>query len=878
MKACDRMYQSGLHHPTHGASNRPSWLKPAPAAPEVEARSRPSGRRQAYRRAPAVAALVAATLALVVTPSPPASGLGLSENRVSLYTHVPGSPGRTGDGTSGEFPTISDDGAFMAFESRATNLVTDQVDSNNAGDIFLLDRANGAVMLVSHAPGSRTRSADGGSFNPVISSDGAFVAFRSLSTELVAGQVATRGMKIFLFSRATGAIVLVSHTPASAVTPGNGFNQVPVISADGSFVAFFSESTDLVAGQVDANNTFDIFLYRRDSGVITLVSHAAGAPSTAGNGQSVNARMSASGSVVAFQSSSTDLVGEQLGGRTNVFLFDRGTGSNRLVSHVPDSATTAANDNSFNPSLSADGSHVAFYSPADNLAAGQVDINRSFDVFLFERSTGTLTLVSHAAGSPTTSADDSSAGDSATQLNADGSAVVFTSRATNLVAGQVKVGPGKNSFIYDRSTGTSILVSHMVSGLTTTANSGVGNFHTISTDGSLVAFESISTDLVAGQDDSNGAADVFLFDRRSREVTLVSHVPGSLSTAANKVSQYPAMGANGSVLAFYSLATNLVEGQVDLNNTGDGFLVQRSSTVPVSVLTRLAGSDRIDTAIEVSRASFADGTASAVVIAGSGPNAFPDALAGAPLAVAKRAPLLLAPLGALDERVTQEVRRVLPTGGPVYILGGEAAIGTGLPDSLSGLGYRTVRLAGTNRYETAVVIATNGLGSPSSVIETTGLDFPDGLCAGALASHLGQAVLLTAGSSQAPATAAYIGRPGVTRVSVGGPAASADPGAAPVVGGDRYETCARVADRFGAGVTMAGIANGRDFPDALSGSAHMGASPGGPLLLVDPSSIPPATASYLRGHRSSLVRTFLYGGTEAVAEAVRQQLVELLSP
>ncbi len=92
------------------------------------------------------------------------------------------------------------------------------------------------------------------------------MAFLSTATYLVAGQSDANGATdVFLYERATGAVTLVSHTPASATTTGTGFSFSPSISADGAFVAFTSNATNLVAGQSDANGASDVFLYQRTS-------------------------------------------------------------------------------------------------------------------------------------------------------------------------------------------------------------------------------------------------------------------------------------------------------------------------------------------------------------------------------------------------------------------------------------------------------------------------------------------------------------------------------------------------------------------------------------------------------------------------------------
>ena len=285
-------------------------------------------------------------------------------------------------------------------------------------------------------------------------------------------------------------------------------------------------------------------------------------------------------------------------------------------------------------------------------------------------------------------------------------------------------------------------------------------------------------------------------------------------------------------------------------------------------MTRLFGFDRIATAIAVSMDGFPmAGSAGAVVLSRS--DFYADALAGTPLAVAKHAPLLLTPSAALESSVLAEIQRVLPPGGTVYLLGGSAALDPSIETQLKGLGYTVVRYAAFTRYGTAAVIADQGLGNPATVFEATGLDFADALSGGAGAAAAHAAILLTAGSVQAPETASYLAaHPGDARDALGGPAAAADPAATPYVGIDRFDTGAKVATAFFTHPTVVGIASGLAFPDALSGGANIGAK-GGPLVLAEPTgSLPPSVATYLTSNAATIGSAFVYGGTAAVGDDV----------
>ncbi len=305
-------------------------------------------------------------------------------------------------------------------------------------------------------------------------------------------------------------------------------------------------------------------------------------------------------------------------------------------------------------------------------------------------------------------------------------------------------------------------------------------------------------------------------------------------------------------------------------STGGG--VQPESTGPT--VTQVGGPGRVGTAVLASQLEFPTGGAGAVVLARD--DLFPDGLTGVPFAVAKHAPLLLSDPHALSPATATEISRVLAKGGTVYLLGETDALSTEVESAVQALGYTTQRVGGATRYDTAVSIA-NALGSPTTVFEADGLDFPDALSAGSAATLEHGAILLTQGTVQSPQTASYLGsvKP-TTKYALGGPAAAADSSATPIVGSDRYATSAMVAAKFFPKVAEVGAATGRDFADALTGGVTV-ASANAPLLLVDPSftsvaALPSTLWSYLQGLDGTVTQIVVFGGTNAVPAAVAQTL------
>ena len=328
------------------------------------------------------------------------------------------------------------------------------------------------------------------SYEPSISADGRYVAFRSVATNLVAGD-SNVTEDVFVHDRQTGTTERVSVD--SSGTQGNEDSEDPSISADGRYVAFFSEASNLVAG--DNNGTHDIFVHDRQAGTTERVS--VDSNGTEGNGNSTDPSISADGRYVAFFASASNLVAGDTNSTRDIFVHDRQTGTTERVS--VDSSGTEGNDDSDVPSISADGRFVAFTSSASNLVAE--DSNANWDVFVHDRQTGTTERVSLASSG--TEANSDSFGFS---ISADGRYVAFFSEASNLVAGDSN--GIRDIFVHNRQTGTTKRVSLASSG---TEGNDDSEYPSISADGRYIAFESDATNLVAG--DGNVARDIFVHDR-----------------------------------------------------------------------------------------------------------------------------------------------------------------------------------------------------------------------------------------------------------------------------------------------------------------------------------------------------------------------------
>ena len=289
----------------------------------------------------------------------------------------------------------------------------------------------------------------------------------------------------------------------------------------------------------------------------------------------------------------------------------------------------------------------------------------------------------------------------------------------------------------------------------------------------------------------------------------------------------------------------------------------------------LAGADRVATAIEVARASHAPlntfdparpQAASAVIVSAT---SFADALSAGPLASARSGPLLLTAPGALDPRVAQTLTTLVPPGSTVYLVGGTAALSAEIETAVAGLGFVVQRFAGVDRFDTAVKVAVEGIGSPSTIYVATGRGFADALAAGTVASRQGGAVLLTSDEVVPKVVADYLAaRPGIGIVAVGGPAAQAFPNATQsFVGVNRFATATALAAAYPPVNGVVGAANGERFPDALSATPYL-ARQGGVLLLVQTGAVTDPTSSYLTG-RSGIERVQVFGGSAVVSGSTR---------
>ncbi len=377
-----------------------------------------------------------------------------------------------GDARSYDVATAPD-GVAGVFTSEAANLVDG--DTNAKADVFVTDAATGAVERASVASDG-TQANDASAFGS-LSDGGRYVAFTSLAGNLVAGD--TNGVRdVFARDRQSGTTERVSVASDGSQATGYssyGYSYGTAISADGRYVAFASESANLVAD--DTNGARDVFVHDRDTGVTERVSVAG--DGTQGNGRSSNSwscqdvAISADGRYVAFGSAATNLVVGDTNYSDDIFVHDRDTGVTERVSvssagvqgdRRSGDQTCRGSSYSYGQAsptlaLSGDGRHVVFISGATNLVPGDTNTGTDWedpgygtpDVFVHDRDTGTTTRVNVASdGSQSSSAWSVS-------VRADGGLVGFLSGAT--FGDPYDTNATMDAFVHDMASGETRRVS-----------------------------------------------------------------------------------------------------------------------------------------------------------------------------------------------------------------------------------------------------------------------------------------------------------------------------------------------------------------------------------------------------------------------------------
>jgi hypothetical protein len=417
----------------------------------------------------------------------------------SLVSRAPN--GDNGNNSSRNFST-SADGRYVVFESQATNLVSGLTDTNATADIFLKDTVNNTLRCISLA--NPTTTANSFSVNPIISYNGQYVVFASGATDLLSVTDNNNDLDVFRYTIATGQMEVVSMNASNTGT-GNSYSGNTLLgwhpydmSDDGRYVAFMSHATDLTL--VTDNND-----------------------------------------------------------KSDIFLRDMQTNSTRLVS-INKNGTATGNNDSYDPSVTADGQTIAFTSLAGDLTT--LDLNSNYDIFVYNMQTQVTQCASlnfSGGGNGT-----GGFGSFAAVIAKNGGRVAYYTAAQDLTRIDVPFGyPHNLLVVHDFGANENFLVSIDKTGTTYSNDEvGIGNFQTlnlsISADGRYISFESRATNLV---NTPSSGYNVFRRDLTLGRTEIVTVNPsGSQGATQNSFGgkKGSGMSRDGRFVTFYSPASNLI--------------------------------------------------------------------------------------------------------------------------------------------------------------------------------------------------------------------------------------------------------------------------------------------------------------------------------
>lgn len=408
---------------------------------------------------------------------------------------------------------ISADGRVVVFNSQATNLLSFGLTSRQR--CYRRDLQTGVTTAIGVKSGAVTQASDVADFNTqtqAVSQDGRYVLFfHDGSTALDPTKpTVTSQSKYYLRDCVNNTTTLVTVNSAGTGTPttgGGSFNAV--MSADGRFVAFDCNASDLGPGAGVGNGTSQIWLWdRQNPNGVVLVSSADGTTTTPGTtGASTNPVINSDGHFVAFQSAAKNLNANATAG-TNTVIFRRDTQTNatKVASEAKFPSATAEAGNASGCSISQDGRYVVFVSDGTNFVAA-ADTNGSTDIFRRDMNdaTATKTIVVSAINGGNSPSATMFANSQNARISDDGRFVAFESNATDLVT-FTDSNAQTDVFRRDCQTSSTILLS-IKNDLTQSGNSA-SQFPELSGNGFTAMFSSSASDLVAN--DTNGATlDVF---------------------------------------------------------------------------------------------------------------------------------------------------------------------------------------------------------------------------------------------------------------------------------------------------------------------------------------------------------------------------------
>ena len=468
------------------------------------------------------------------SPMPPLMNIYLRDRLMHTTTLVSVSADGNGGGNGDSIPAgISTNGQFALFESAASNLVPG--DTNGVNDIFIRDLAANVTTLVS--VGTNGGPANETSRSSVMTPDGRFVAFVSAASNLVSGD--SNGIPDVFVRDTQGGITTLASAGAVPMNSANS-SELPQITPDGRYVAFYSTATNLVPG---ITNSGEVYLSDLQQGTMTWAS-----TNTRAILQSLGTKaafscdplISSNGQFVVYEACPTN-------GSGVVLRYNVTTGLSDVVNTNVIGVLAGLELNAQNFCMTPDGRYVAFLSNVDGVRAA---------VAVWDAQSNATTFVSVDA----TQIQVTNSICDWLSITPDGRFVAFTSNATNLTANPLATD--FHVYVRDLLAGTTLLMDTDTNGLGAAQN--LPPALCMSDDGSVVAFACLDSSLVAN--DNNRAYDVFARDRNAASAELISSgLPGLPSLTPNASCQFSSacVSTNGRYVAFWSEANNLAAGDTN---------------------------------------------------------------------------------------------------------------------------------------------------------------------------------------------------------------------------------------------------------------------------------------------------------------------------
>ncbi|HUL50970.1 MAG TPA: hypothetical protein VLU94_00150, partial [Candidatus Nitrosotalea sp.] len=470
-------------------------------------------------------------------------------------------------------PGLSSDGRYVTFESVDGDLVPN--DRNHDYDVFLRDLTTGTTELISaRNPGLPSRTPNGGPgvISPFsVSANGRYVAFSSQSDDLVANQPATY-RNIFVHDLLTGTNILVSVDTNGVAAAGISMD--PSISGDGRYVAFSSTADNLVPG--DTNKVEDVFVRDLQTGTTTLVSLSTNGVDP-GNYQSLSPTISTDGRYVLFQSTATDLAPGLGGLNQNLFMRDLQTGTTYALTTQQVGSYAMTPDGRFVALVHFGAQQLLVW---DSQSHGMIYTNSSNRPAFVTISPDGRRL----AYQPGVPAANVTVVDLIENTN-----WVLSASPYSIRSGPQFTADGKflvltttapfwpsdtngnyDVYLWDIEAGTNILVSRSFTSFG--AANGASDSPAISADGRFVAYRSTASNTVPN--DFNDVPDLVVYDRVSGASSLIS-VSQSGNFTVNNRSLNPVFSGDGRTLVFQSWASDLLDD--DFNNGIDLFALKLGS-------------------------------------------------------------------------------------------------------------------------------------------------------------------------------------------------------------------------------------------------------------------------------------------------------------